>query len=85
MRGFQSLIRGIVLTVVACVLTLALHARSRQQLFYQYPDFACGSIPARVVALDRDDQREAESIVRERLLPAGGYLANLLNKTLITP
>ncbi len=51
---------------------------------YQYPGFACGSVPAGVVVLDRDYQREASAIVRERLLLAGGRLANLLNETLIT-
>jgi len=51
---------------------------------YQYPGFACGSAPAGVVVLDRDYQREAEAIVRERLLLAGGRLANLLNETLVT-
>ncbi|HXY97177.1 MAG TPA: S1/P1 nuclease [Steroidobacteraceae bacterium] len=51
---------------------------------YQYPGFACGSVPAGVVVLDRDYQREAEAIVRERLLLAGGRLANLLNETLVT-
>lgn len=52
---------------------------------YQYPGFACGSVPVGLVVLDRDYQREAEAIVRERLLLAGGRLANLLNETLITP
>jgi len=51
---------------------------------YQYPGFACGSAPAGLVVLDRDYQHEAERIVRERLLLAGGRLANLLNETLVT-
>ncbi len=51
---------------------------------YRYPGFACGSVPAGIVVLDRDYQREAQAIVRERLLLSGGRLANLLNKTLIT-
>jgi len=51
---------------------------------YQYPGFACGSVPVGLVVLDRDYQREAEAIVRERLLLAGGRLANLLNETLVT-
>lgn len=51
---------------------------------YQYPGFACGSVPAGVVQLDRDYQAEAEAIVRERLLLAGGRLANLLDKTLVS-
>ncbi|HYB66298.1 MAG TPA: S1/P1 nuclease [Steroidobacteraceae bacterium] len=51
---------------------------------YQYPGFACGSVPAGIVMLDGDYQQEAEAIVRERLLLAGGRLANLLNETLVT-
>jgi hypothetical protein len=51
---------------------------------YTYPGFACGSVPEGVVVLDGDYQREAESIVRERLLLAGGRLANLLDETLVT-
>jgi nuclease S1 len=51
---------------------------------YQYPGFACGSVPAGLVVLDRDYQLEAGRIVRERLLLAGGRLANLLNETLVT-
>jgi hypothetical protein len=35
--------------------------------------------------LDGDYQSEAEAIVRERLLLAGGRLANLLNEVLVTP
>jgi S1/P1 Nuclease len=50
---------------------------------YQYPGFACGRVPAGIVVLDEDYQREAASIVRERLLLAGGRLANLLNETLV--
>jgi len=51
---------------------------------YQYPGFACGGVPAGVVVLDDAYQREAVSIVRERLLLAGGRLANLLNENLVT-
>ena len=51
---------------------------------YQYPGFACGVVPEGIVVLDEDYQREAEVIVRERLLLAGGRLANLLNETLVT-
>ena len=50
---------------------------------YQYAGFACGSVPAGIVVLDRDYQSEAEGIVRERLLLGGGRLANLLNNTLV--
>jgi hypothetical protein len=51
---------------------------------YAYPGFACGRVPEGAVVLDADYQREAELIVRERLLLAGGRLANLLNETLVT-
>jgi len=51
---------------------------------YRYPGFACGSVPQGIVVLDREYQREAEEIVRERLLLAGGRLANLLNDLLVT-
>jgi hypothetical protein len=51
---------------------------------YQYPGFACGRVPVGIVVLDGNYQREAEGIVRERLLLAGGRLANLLNETLVT-
>jgi hypothetical protein len=50
---------------------------------YRYPGFACDSVPAGIVVLDHDYQVEAEGIVRERLLLAGGRLANLLNDTLV--
>jgi S1/P1 Nuclease len=49
---------------------------------YRYPGFACGRAPADVVVLDRAYQSEAEAIVRERLLLAGGRLARLLNERL---
>jgi hypothetical protein len=51
---------------------------------YHYPGFACGSTPQEIVVLDGDYQAEAQEIVRERLLLAGGRLANLLNSTLVT-
>ncbi|MDE2136072.1 MAG: S1/P1 nuclease [Gammaproteobacteria bacterium] len=51
---------------------------------YRYPGFVCGSAPEGVVVLDRGYQREAEDIVRERLLLAGGRLANLPNEILVT-
>jgi len=50
---------------------------------YQYPGFACGRVPDGIVVLDRAYQREAEEIVRERLILAGGRLANLLNEALV--
>ena len=51
---------------------------------YRFPGFICDSVPAGIVVLDRDYQQEAEAIVRERLLLAGGRLANLLNQALVT-
>ncbi|MGP8033073.1 MAG: S1/P1 nuclease [Steroidobacteraceae bacterium] len=52
---------------------------------YAYPGFACGRVPDGIVVLDRGYQREAEGIIRERLLLAGGRLANLLNELLTRP
>ena len=52
---------------------------------YQYPGFACGTVPDGLVVLDGDYQSEAAGIVRERLLVAGGRLSNLLNEVLVTP
>ena len=49
---------------------------------YHYPGFACERAPAGIVVLDAGYQREAEALVRERLLLAGGRLAVLLNRTL---
>lgn len=50
-----------------------------RNVVYQYRGFACGSIPTEIVVLDRDYQAEALPVVRDRLLYAGGRLANLLN------
>jgi len=47
---------------------------------YHYPGFACGRVPERIVVLDGSYQREAESVIRERLLLAGARLAALLNE-----
>ncbi len=49
---------------------------------YRYPGFACDRVPGGILVLDRAYQREAEPIVRERLLLAGARLAGLLNQTL---
>ena len=54
-----------------------------KNLAYQYPGFACNSVPAGIVVLDRSYQFEAERIVRERLLLAGSRLSNLLNDTVV--
>lgn len=49
---------------------------------YHYQGFACGSAPQDIIVLDSDYQADAQGIVRERLLLAGGRLANLLNQAL---
>jgi len=49
---------------------------------YHYAGFICGRVPQAIVVLDRDYQRQAQSLVRERLLLAGGRLAVLLNELL---
>lgn len=49
---------------------------------YRYPGFACGARPVGIVVLDGAYQADAAQIVRERLLLAGGRLANLLNSIL---
>src|ERR1700683_2067666 len=49
---------------------------------YHYPGFACNSVPQGIVVLDNDYQQDADQIVRERVLLAGGRLANLLNSIL---
>jgi hypothetical protein len=49
---------------------------------YHYPGVVCDSVPQTIVVLDNDYQTDAEAIVRERLLLAGGRLANVLNQAL---
>jgi hypothetical protein len=49
---------------------------------YRFPGFACGRAPDGIVVLDAAYQREAEALVRERLLLAGARLAGLLNRLL---
>jgi hypothetical protein len=49
---------------------------------YRYPGFACNNVPPGIVILDEAYQQQAEVVVRERLLLAGGRLATLLNQTL---
>jgi nuclease S1 len=49
---------------------------------YTYPGFACNSVPPGMVVLDASYLREAQDIVRLRLLLAGARLAALLNLTL---
>ena len=49
---------------------------------YHYAGFTCDTVPGNPVLLDAAYQKEAEAIVRERLLLAGARLAALLNQTL---
>jgi hypothetical protein len=49
---------------------------------YRFPGFVCGRVPQGIVVLDGAYQQQAEAVVRQRLLLAGGRLANLLNATL---
>jgi S1/P1 Nuclease len=49
---------------------------------YRFPGFACNRVPPGIVVLDAAYQRQAEGIVRERLLLAGARLANLINSIL---
>jgi hypothetical protein len=49
---------------------------------YRYPGFACGGAPQGIVVLDAAYVQDAAALVRERLLLAGGRLANLLNQSL---
>ena len=51
---------------------------------YHYRGFACDTLPADIVVLDREYQRQAAAIVRERLLLAGARLAALLNRILVS-
>ena len=49
---------------------------------YRYPGFTCGSTAAGIVVLDSAYVENAAALVRERLLLAGGRLANVLNQNL---
>jgi hypothetical protein len=53
-----------------------------RNVVYRYAGFACNSRPNGIIVLDRPYIDEAQALVRERLLLAGGRLANLLNQTL---
>lgn len=59
--------------------------RLARNVAYRFPGFACGRVPQRIVVLDAAYQQEAEAVVRERLLLAGGRLASLLNSVLAPP
>jgi hypothetical protein len=50
---------------------------------YHYAGFACNSRPYGIIVLDRLYVADAQALVRERLLLAGGRLADLLNQTLV--
>jgi hypothetical protein len=89
MRSFESLIRSIVLAAVCVPQAFACGPQGHRTVGaiadrLLTPASRAEVVPARTVVLDEDYQREAESIVRERLLLAGGRLANLLNETLVT-
>jgi hypothetical protein len=56
--------------------------RLARSVAYRFPGFACGRVPDGSVVLDAAYQRQAEAIVRERLLLAGARLAGLLNREL---
>jgi hypothetical protein len=49
---------------------------------YRFPGFSCGRVPQGIVGLDAAYLEQARGIVRQRLLLAGGRLANLLNSVL---
>jgi S1/P1 Nuclease len=49
---------------------------------YHYPGFSCGRTAGDIVVLDRLYLHAAQTVVRERLLLAGGRLAKLLNDLL---
>ncbi len=49
---------------------------------YHYAGFACNSRPDGIIVLDRAYIDGAQALVRERVLLAGGRLANLLNQAL---
>jgi hypothetical protein len=53
-----------------------------REVAYRFPGFVCGRVPRGIVVLDAAYQQQAEAVVRERLLLAGGRLANLLNAIL---
>jgi S1/P1 Nuclease len=56
--------------------------RLARDVAYRFPGFVCGRVPQGIVVLDAAYQRQAEHIVRERLLLAGARLADLLNRVL---
>jgi hypothetical protein len=61
----------------------ALESNNLARKAYHYRGFACDSVPPDIVVLDQDYQRQAEAIVRERVLLAGARLAAVLNGILV--
>jgi hypothetical protein len=59
--------------------------RLARTVAYDYPEFACGVVPNKIVVLSEDYQDHASAIVRERLLLGGARLAHLLNTALGEP
>jgi hypothetical protein len=53
-----------------------------RNIAYHYAGFACNSRPDGIIVLDRTYVDQAQALVRERVLLAGGRLANLLNQAL---
>jgi hypothetical protein len=62
----------------------ALESNNLARKAYHYRGFACDSVPPDIVVLDQDYQRQAEAIVRERVLLAGARLAAVLNGILVS-
>jgi hypothetical protein len=58
-------------------------AHLARSVAYDYPGFACRSIPNSIVVLDGPYQEQAAGIVRERLLLAGARLALVLEAALV--
>jgi hypothetical protein len=56
-----------------------------RNIAYHFAGFVCQGVPQGIVVLDAAYQRDAEAIVRERVLLAGARLATLLNETLTPP
>ena len=53
-----------------------------RNIAYHYAGFACNRPPEGIIVLDRTYIDEAQAVVRDRVLLAGGRLANLLNQAL---
>lgn len=53
-----------------------------RNVVYRYPGFTCGATAPGIVVLDSEYVRSGAALARERLLLAGGRLANVLNQRL---